>query len=118
MRALRLGAFLIVSSLLIASGCAQQNDTSPPADKEAKIKASLDKLDADDRKLAEEQAYCAVEPENRLGSMGTPIKIMIEDQPVFVCCKGCERRAKANPEKTLAKVKRLKDHHESHQEHE
>jgi hypothetical protein len=115
MSALRLGAFLIVSLLLIALGCAQQDDRQPPPDKEAKIKASLDKLDPADRKLAEEQTYCAVETENRLGSMGKPIKIMIEDQPVFLCCKSCEKRAKANPEKTLATVKTLKDHHESHE---
>jgi hypothetical protein len=118
MSAARLRAFLIVSLLLIASGCAQQDDRQPPPDKEAKIHASLDKLDPADRKLAEEQIYCAVETENRLGSMGKPIKIMIEDQPVFLCCKGCEKRAKANPEKTLARVKKLKDHHESHESHE
>ncbi len=115
MSALRFGAFLIVALLLIASGCAQQNDSPPPSDKEAKIKASLDKLDPTDRQLAEEQRYCAVETEKRLGSMDKPIKIMIEDQPVFLCCKGCEKRALKDPEKTLATVKKLKDHHESHE---
>jgi len=115
MSAARLGAFLMASLLLIASGCAQQDGSPPPPDREAKIKASLDQLDPTDRKLAEEQTYCAVETEKRLGSMGKPIKIMLEDQPVFLCCKGCEKRAKANPEKTLATVKKLKDHHESHE---
>jgi hypothetical protein len=118
MNAWRLRAFCIVSLLLIASGCAQESSSPPPVDKEAKIKASLDKLDPADRKLAEEQKYCAIETENRLGSMDKPIKIMIEDQPVFLCCKGCEKRALKDPEKTLATVKKLKDHHESHEEHE
>jgi hypothetical protein len=116
MNALRLGAFVIVSLPLLATGCASDSG-SPAQDKEAKIKASLDQLDPADRKLAEEQRYCAVETEKRLGSMDKPIKIMIEDQPVFLCCKGCEKRALKDPEKTLATVKKLKDHHESHEEH-
>ena len=114
MNALRFGAFLIVSLLLLATGCASDSDP-PRQDKEAKIKASLDQLDPADRKLAEEQTYCAVQTEKRLGSMGKPIKIMIEDQPVFLCCKGCEKTALKDPDKTLAAVKQLKDHHESHQ---
>ena len=75
---------------------------------EATIKANLDKLGPQDRKLAEEQKWCAIENENLLGSMGTPIKIMIKDQPVFVCCKGCVKSAKKDPDKTLEKVKELK----------
>lgn len=76
---------------------------------EVKIKAELDKLDPADRKLAEEQKFCAVETDGRLGgSMGAPIKVMIKDQPVFLCCKSCEKHAKADPDKTLAAVKKLK----------
>lgn len=75
---------------------------------EAKVKANLAKLSPDDRKLAEEQKWCAVENDSRLGAMGTPIKIMINDQPVFVCCKACIKSAKKDPEKTLEKVKELK----------
>lgn len=30
------------------------------------------------------------------------------DQPVFLCCKSCQRKALAHPEKTLAKVDELK----------
>jgi hypothetical protein len=37
---------------------------------------------------------------------------------VFLCCKSCEKRALKDPEKTLATVKKLKDHHESHEVHE
>ena len=114
MSAVRPGAFLIVSLFLLVFGCAQEN-SSPRPDKEAKIKASLDELDPADRKLAEEQTYCAVETEKRLGSMGKPIKIMVNDQPVFLCCKGCEKRAQANPDETLATVKRFKERHEAHE---
>jgi hypothetical protein len=34
---------------------------------------------------------------------------MVKDQPVFLCCKGCQKKALADPDKTLAKVKELRD---------
>ena len=91
-------------------GCAHEAAPAPskPADGEAKIKAALDKLDPDDRKLAEEQKFCAVETENRLGLMGKPVKMMIEDETVFLCCKGCEKAALKDPKKTLARVEELR----------
>ena len=107
----RLAALLILSLSPLVSGCAQ-NSSPPRPDKEARIKASLDELDPADRELAEEQKYCAVETEKRLGAMGKPIKVEIKDQPVFLCCEGCVKRAQKNPDKTLATVKELKDHHE------
>ena len=106
MKAMRLEAFLVVALLLIASGCA--NNATPPPEKVDKIKTALNKLDPADRKLAEEQKYCAVEPENRLGSMGKPIKVMVENQPVFLCCEGCVKTAQKDAKKTLATVERLK----------
>ena len=44
----------------------------------------------------------------RLGAMGVPVKVMVKAQPVFLCCAACEERAKADPDKTLQKVKDLK----------
>ena len=73
-----------------------------------KVAAALAKLSPEDRQLAEEQRFCAVEEENLLGSMGKPVKLTIEGQPVFLCCAGCQDSAKADPKKTLAKVKELK----------
>jgi hypothetical protein len=125
MKSSLLCALLALSLSLIASGCGQDN--APPVDKEAKIKASLDELDPADRKLAQEQKYCAVETEKRLGTMGKPIKVMVKDQPVFLCCKSCEKKAQQDPDKTLAVVKELKSenapkekekNHESHEKHE
>jgi hypothetical protein len=75
---------------------------------EAEIKANLAKLSPEDRKLALAQKYCAVEDDNRLGEMGVPIKLMVKDQPVFICCKGCKKEAEKDADKTLAKVKELK----------
>jgi Cu(I)/Ag(I) efflux system membrane fusion protein len=80
-----------------------------PADKkEAKIQAALAKLADGDRKLAELQKFCSVLETSRLGSMGTPIKLVVEGQPVFICCEACREEALANPSATLAKAKKAK----------
>lgn len=75
---------------------------------DSEIKNTLAALGSEDQKLAEAQKYCAVESENRLGGMGLPVKVMVNDEPVFLCCKGCRKRALADQQKTLAKVKELK----------
>ncbi len=88
------------------NGVSDQPQASP--EEQAKIETALGRLAPEDRALAESQQFCAVEPENRLGLMGTPVKVLVNDQPVFLCCKGCKSTALAEPEKTLAKVQQLK----------
>ncbi len=78
---------------------------SPVADDVTAMRA---KLDPADKALVEAQEWCVISSDERLGSMGVPIKLDIKGQPVFVCCKGCVKKAEANPEKTLAKVAELK----------
>ena len=92
-----------------AQAANQSTDQPKPSPAEqAKIVTALDRLPPEDRALAEEQQFCAVEPENRLGLMGTPVKVLVNDQPVFLCCKSCKTDALAKPDKTLAKVQQLK----------
>jgi len=76
-------------------------------DDEAERQANLAKLSDEDRALAEAQGYCAVAGEP-LGSMGPPLKLIVNDQAVFLCCKGCEGKAKSEPDKTLSRVAELK----------
>ena len=90
-------------------GASTPSKTAGQADDEASIRANLEKLSPEDRKLAGEQQFCAVETKNPLGSMGVPYKVMIKDQPVFLCCDGCETKAKAHADRTLAKVQQLKE---------
>jgi Cu(I)/Ag(I) efflux system membrane fusion protein len=71
------------------------------------VQAALRKLSGADRKLAEAQKDCPVLG-TRLGAMGLPVKIVLKGRPVFLCCKGCEGKARANPDQTLAEVERLK----------
>lgn len=84
-----------------------QTDADPNADR------PLIELEGDDKKLADAQGYCPVMTDTKLGEMGPPVKILVKgkdgrEEPVFVCCKGCKRKALSDADKTLAKVTELK----------
>ncbi|MBS1984953.1 MAG: efflux RND transporter periplasmic adaptor subunit, partial [Bdellovibrionales bacterium] len=78
-----------------------------PDDEDAKLNAALKRLAPADRVLAEQQKFCPILDGSRLGSMGVPVKVMVDGQPVFVCCPSCEAAAKNAPSETLKKVERL-----------
>jgi hypothetical protein len=40
----------------------------------------------------------------KLGSMGDPIDLVVEGRLVRLCCKGCVKKAKANPATAIAKI--------------
>jgi hypothetical protein len=80
---------------------------------ELTVQTSRAKLSPEDRRLVDAQDFCAVMEDSRLGAMGEPLKVMIKGKPVFLCCKGCEKKALANPDKTLAKVEELKAKHKT-----
>jgi uncharacterized protein (TIGR02231 family) len=77
-----------------------------PAD-QGKIRAMMEKLSPEDRRLAEAQIFCAVDQDSPLGTMGAIHKVVIKGQPVFLCCKGCEAEAKAHPDETLLQFQQL-----------
>jgi YHS domain-containing protein len=81
-------------------------DSSATVDPE--VSAALAKLNDTDRVVAESQKFCAVMTDSVLGSMGTPVKVDVNGEPVFLCCKGCKSKALRNPEETLAMVAKLK----------
>jgi len=39
-----------------------------------------------------------------LGKHGPPIKLMVGNQPMYLCCKGCINKVKKDPQKYLAKI--------------
>ena len=113
-RSVSAAAALSVVALVALAGC---QPATPPATTVAPAKNSsadekhasnLAKLFPEDRVLAEAQGYCAVMPRQPLGSMGVPLKVMVKDEPVFVCCKGCEKKAVREADATLAQVAELK----------
>ena len=64
---------------------------------------NINTLPEADRPLALSQRLCPVLG-TTLGSMGVPVKITLQGQPVFLCCKGCVGKAKRNPEEMLKRV--------------
>lgn len=106
--------------MVCCKGCAKQAEAHPAAtlnalssiqDKvaaAAEIEANLASLEPNDREAAIAQGFCPVMTESALGSMGPPIKVEVNGQSVFVCCKGCGKKAQASPDKTLATVESLK----------
>lgn len=117
MRFALLSVFALSLGTCVVIGCGEKpaptpttNSAAPaaaPSD-EAKFAAAIEKLPEDDRAAATAQKFCAVENKSRLGSMGMPFKVMIEDKPVFLCCEGCKDEALKDPLATLAKVEELK----------
>lgn len=81
---------------------------STPEETDAKIDLALAKLNPEDRKLATSQTFCPILPSSRLGSMGVPVKVLVNNQPVFVCCNGCSKSATTNADATLKKVAELR----------
>lgn len=61
------------------------------------------KLSVADQYAALQQRTCPV-TRQPLGSMGTPMRISVMGQSVFVCCEGCVNRLKSDPQKYLAKT--------------
>jgi hypothetical protein len=115
-----MGTKLLLAALALSvffAGCSSDKDDPPHASpttgqaaavKDPKVQANLAKLSPEDRKLAEDQMYCAVDSENPLGAMGVPIKVTVKDETVFLCCKSCKAEALAHPDDTVGKVKALK----------
>lgn len=117
MRSPLLFLFLLSLGTWLVIGCGEKpapapGTNSPAVDAassdESQFEAAIAKLPKEDRAAATAQKFCAVENKSRLGSMGMPFKLMIEDQPVFLCCEGCKEEALKDPQATLAKVEELK----------
>lgn len=89
--------------------------TVAKAEKLKKASAALARLPSADRKLAESQRYCAVQTKNELGSMGTPIKLVLDGEPVFLCCAGCKKSASAKPAATATTARRQRAQYEAAQ---
>jgi len=81
---------------------------STPEDDDLKFAAVLAKMTPADRRLAEEQRECPVLVGSRLGSMGLPIKVVLDGEPVFLCCRTCEAKARANPATVVMKAQSLR----------
>ena len=44
----------------------------------------------------------------KLGSHGTPVKLLVGDRPLYLCCIGCKGRVEQNPEYYMAKAAQVR----------
>lgn len=84
------------------------NAVSPVDSLDPKIAEALAGLKKEDRALVDSQKYCAVVTDSLLGSMGIPLKVEVNGEPVFLCCKGCKAKALRDADATLATVAKLR----------
>ena len=110
---------LLAATLVFAlSGCNSQAPSSIAPSEQAtdtpgdsapsetdKVKAELAKLPPEDAASAEAQKVCPVSDE-MLGTMGTPQKVDVNGQQVWICCDGCKDTLLASPDEYLAKLKK------------
>lgn len=85
------------------SGCVNTIKSDPAKYAAGSPKITITTATEADKPLIAKQAKCPVMDEP-LGSMGGPIKVMVGDKPIFLCCKGCIKKVQAEPAKYVATV--------------
>jgi hypothetical protein len=112
-RVATVGAFLVdaetrlnpsIAAGYFGAGRGSGGEVAAPATAEpaAEAKALLGLAPAD-RELAARQKVCPVTGA-KLGSMGTPARVVVEGKTVFLCCDGCEDELRRNAGKYLPKL--------------
>lgn len=112
-RVVAAGAFLVDAESRLNPNLAAQyfgansqtaaNSPPPLPQKMTAKRAPVAPLSAADQALVAHQKICPV-TDAALGSMGQPTALTVQGRKVFLCCKGCEGRLKADPDKFLAKL--------------
>jgi YHS domain-containing protein len=113
LNALRFATALVVVSGFAWVGCSSKPAAAPAANEKAATETSatsapalpdgFDKLSEADRVAALAQRICPVSGE-KLGGMGTPIKVTVKGRDVFLCCPSCKEDLMKDPEKYFAKL--------------
>ncbi|MHC4398940.1 MAG: hypothetical protein ACYTG0_04600 [Planctomycetota bacterium] len=69
---------------------------------QARPTVTVARLAESDRPAIAKQRVCPVSG-GQLGTMGTPVKLLVGNQPIYLCCQGCIGKVRANPKKFVAK---------------
>ena len=83
------------------AGCVGKVEADPAKYVSARPEVKVVETKKSDAPLITKQSTCPVMG-GPLGAMGGPIKLLVGDQPLFLCCRGCIKKVKAEPEKYLA----------------
>lgn len=82
----------------------EHGDQAQHGSGDAGVADALAELTPEDRSLAEKQRICPVSGE-LLGSLGTPLKVEVLGQQVFLCCEDCKAKLLEKPDEYLTKLK-------------
>ncbi len=85
------------------AGCVNAVQANPAKYAAGRPEITVTSATQADAALIAQQKVCPVMDEP-LGGMGNPIKVMVGDKPIFLCCKGCIKKIQAEPAKYLAMV--------------
>ncbi len=85
------------------AGCVNAVKANPAKYASGRPEITVTSATEADAALIAQQKVCPVMDEP-LGGMGNPIKVMVGDKPIFLCCKGCIKKIQAEPAKYLAMV--------------
>lgn len=85
------------------AGCAGAVKSDPAKYAAGRPEITISSATQADAALIARQKACPVMDEP-LGSMGNPVKVLVGDKPIFLCCKGCIKKIQAEPAKYLAMV--------------
>ncbi len=103
MRVAEAGAFLVDAETRLNPGLAVAYlGANRGRTTAAEEPVELGALSPPDRALVLAQKTCPV-TKKPLGSMGSPVRVEVNGQVVFVCCSGCTGALEASPEKYLAR---------------
>ena len=69
----------------------------------SRVAVTVAPLTRADRPHIAAQKTCPV-MNTKLGDHGKPIKLLVGNRPLYVCCKGCINKVKKNPDRYLAKL--------------
>lgn len=105
------GNFLIDSQMQLVGNPSLIDPTRalprPATEFSSEAIAALSHLSDEDRQFALQQVICPV-AQQKLGSMGPPIKVDVEGRSVFICCESCRQKLLKDPAKYLARLPKEK----------
>jgi len=78
---------------------------------------SVTKATAVDQEAIDALKLCPVSHEE-LGSMGTPLKVSLNGRATYLCCKGCLKGLRANPDKFLGSSASATEGDSGHDHHD
>ncbi|QDS92192.1 YHS domain protein [Roseimaritima multifibrata] len=83
------------------AGCVNAVHSDPTKYAAGRPQITVSTATQDDAAAIAAQKVCPVMDEP-LGGMGTPVKMMVGEKTIFLCCKGCIKKVQAEPAKYVA----------------